>query len=223
MYEKLSGKNFTDLEGIEDIDILLYCSFVCSTGMKITLDAFNLMLEDEKFAKDLFNKWDKIGRYLEQFQKDETPSEGEGKQGDEPHISLTHAANTLIFDFGLDADYVLNKMDLWELELLFKGAEEQYHNAMEDKRLWAYLNMLPNVDKKHSHSFTPQKMLEFPWEKKVNRAKAEKELQREKKNIDRIIGMNIDDLLNGKGRTDNSLGREGSREDGQDNGGTRED
>lgn len=205
MFEKMTGKDFTDFADLEDIDTLMYCSFVCSTGIKITLDAFNIMLEDERFAKGLADKWEKIGNYLEQFKGKEEPADQENK--DKTHYSLTTAINTLIFDYGLDADYVLNKMDLWEIEVLFKGAEEHYHNSMEDKRLWAYIGMLPNVDKKHSQNFTPQKMLEFPWEKSKNKKAAEDRLEKEKARIASTVGMNIQELINnGKRRTDDSIG-----------------
>ena len=212
MFERMTGKDFTDFTDIEDIDILMYCSFVCSTGLKITLTAFNMMLEDKKFSKELAGKWEKIGKYMDQFRAMEpsTPSEG---NADKKSLNLTAAINTLIFDYGLDADYVLNKMDLWEIEVLFKGAEEHYHNQMEDKRLWAYIGLLPNIDKKHSNNFTPRKMMEFPWEKERMKAEAEANLAKEKQRMVSTVGMNIDDLLNGKGRTDTGTGSAGHGED----------
>lgn len=204
MFERMTGKDFTDFNDLEDVDILMYCSFVCSTGIKITLDAFNLMLEDQSFAKNLAEKWERTGQYLKQFQ--ETHGEPTDQGQEKTHFSLTAAVNTLIFDYGVDADYVLNKMDLWEIEVLFKGAEEHYYNQMEDKRLWAYIGMLPHVDKKHSKTFTPQKMLEFPWEKKNNKKAAEDNLEKERERISATVGMSIEDIINGKRRTDTRIG-----------------
>ena len=210
MFEKLTGRHFTGIsDSPEDIDMLIYCAFVCSTGIQMTKSAFDYMIgADKKLMDDISYKFEKMSEFELQFKTNEQNEETEQTEH-KVDFSLTEAMNTLIFDYGMDADYVLNKMDLWEVECLFKGAEEHFHTQMEDKRLWAYVNMLPHIDKKHSKSFTPMKLMEFPWEKKENKEKAEKLLEQEKKNMQNIIGKSIDEIIaNGKRRTDDRTGSE---------------
>lgn len=210
MFERISGKNFTGIsDSLEDIDLLIYCAFVCSTGIQMTKHTFDIMVgADQKLMNEIAYRFEKMNEFSLQFKQNDKPTEEGGE--DKTDFSLTEAMNTLIFDYGLDADYVLNKMDLWEVECLFKGAEEHFHAQMEDKRLWAYINMLPHIDKKHARSFTPSKMMEFPWEKEKNKENAARQLEIEKEKMKNIIGLNIDEIIgNGKGRTDDSTGREG--------------
>lgn len=211
MYERISGKNFTGIsDDIEDIDMLIYCAFVCSTNIMMTKQAFDTMIaSDDKLMEDIAYKFARMNEFSMQFSRKKDQETGGGEENVD--FSITDAMNTLIFDYGLDADYVLNKMDLWEIECLYKGAEEHFHNQMEDKRLWAYINMLPHIDKKHARTFTPSKMMEFPWEKEKNKENAARQLEIEKEKMKNIIGLNIDEIIaNGKRGIDDSAGSTGA-------------
>ncbi len=214
MFERLTGKNFTGIsDDPEDIETLVYCAFVCSTGILMTRSSFDYMINsDEKLLQHITHQIENLNKFSMQFKKTDMFTENEqgGTNEQDVDFSLTDAMNTLIFDYGLDIDYVLNKMDMWEVECLYRGAQEHFRNQMEDKRLWAYISMLPHIDKKHAKSFTPSKMMEFPWEKERNRKEQERKLEIEKKKMDNIIGLNIDEIIaNGKRGTDDSTGREG--------------
>ena len=70
--------------------------------------------------------------------------------------------------------------------------------------------MLPHIDKKHARSFTPSKMMEFPWERERNKENAARQLEIEKEKMKNIIGLNIDEIIaNGKRGTDDSAGSTG--------------
>lgn len=194
MYEKLSGKQFSIMQDEESVTLFMYCVFVCSTEMKITFPVFCTMLEKKKFATNIGRQFKRIFGYVQQFKTDQKEGEQEDGNDSVSGVSMTDYINTLVFDYGIGIDYVMNKMELWELEALYNAAEAHMHTQMEDKRLWAYLQMLPNFDKKH-RNLTPEKFLPFPWEKEDHKNKVEKELERETKISKGIIGMNINNLL----------------------------
>ena len=209
MYEAMSGKKYLQMDVAEDMAKLMYCSFVCSTGQKITFEVFVEMLNDKKFCAKLNNRWKHIADYMQQFKSatDNDSEETEEKEG----TSLTEMVNALIFHYGIDINYVMEKMDIWEITTLYKGAGAEERATMVDKRLWAFLQLLPNIDPKKAHSFTPEKFLPFAWEQAEIKEKAENNLKSEVGRMRRTIGLNIDDILsgkvnNGEGRTDDNTG-----------------
>lgn len=191
MYEKLSGNKFYSVNGVEDVPLLMYCIFVCSTGLKITRNVFNTMLEGKKFNRWIEGEFLRLSEFFNQFNKPGQTEENTSADQEDVEFSMTDAINSLIFDYGLDMDYVLNKMEPWEIELYFKGAVEHYHKDMEDKRLWAYLNFLPNVDKKHSKNMSVEKFMPFPWTEEAHKKQLEKDLEKETKAAKKIIGMKL--------------------------------
>lgn len=198
MYEKMTGKPFSLMENEEDIKIFMYCVFVCSTDLRITFPVFCNMLERKKFASKIEIEFKRIWGFEQQFpHKADEPQESGETVGKE--LKMTDYINTLVFDYGLSIDYCMNTMDLWELEALYEAAESHMHTDMEDKRLWAYIQMLPHLDKKHKN-MTPEEFLPFPWNKKEKQKKRENELNNEANRAKVVLGMDLDTLL-GKDQT----------------------
>ena len=192
MYEKLSGKSFSYFNAEEDIIQFMYCVFVCSTDVKITLEVFTSMLENKKFASKIEREFKRIWGYFTQFKGNGTGRVEENSG--ETELSITNYINTLVFQYNVSIDYCMNKMEIWELEALYQAAAEQMHSSMEEKRLWAFVQMMPNFDKKH-RNITPDKFLPFPWEKENHQKKVEKELETETEKSKGILGMNLSELL----------------------------
>lgn len=195
MYERLSGKKFLEIAEAVDILQMMYCAFVCSTGSRIEWEVFIDMMGDKKFNNRMNREWKHIAGFIAEFNSNREKNSESGDTKEEQSIS--EVICQLIFHYGIDIDYVMNKMDIWEMETLLKGAEQETRMSMEDKRFWSYLSFLPNVDKKHASTFTPQKFLPFPWEKE--------------KKLDEKTAKAALDFLNryGKRRNDNSPQREG--------------
>ena len=193
MYEKLTGNVFQELNTLEEIQAFMYCVFVCSTDIKITYEVFLTMLEHKRFADHITREFKRMWGYIQQFQPQKKEEAGSGET--ESEISMTNYINTLVLDYGIDIDYAMNHMEMWEIEQLYEAATSYMHTTMEDKRLWAYIQMLPNFDKKH-RNITVEKFLPFPWEKETNKKKAEKELAAETQRAKSIIGADINALFN---------------------------
>lgn len=189
MYEALSGNNFSASASKEDMFILMYCAFVCSTGYEISIEAFQEMLEDEKFAKKLDRDLARLQRFSEQFKAENVSKEDKSGGKNVNEVSITEMADKLIFAYGIDPEYVLNKMQLWELTHFLKGAESHYKERMEEQRMWTFLQVAPQIDLKKCKS--PEKYLPLPWEKEDKRKRQEKELEKETARAKQTLGMEI--------------------------------
>lgn len=190
MFEALSGKKFSSaLKDQADLLILMYCAFVCSTGIEISMDAFADMLENEKFSKKLTRDLKRLQRFTEQFQGKNVEESDNNKPENVEEVSITEMVDKLIFYYGVDAKYVLEDMQLWELNHFMKGAEDQYKEKMEEQRLWTFLQVAPQIDLKKCKS--PEKFLPLPWDEKDRKTKKNKELEAETEKAKNTIGMEI--------------------------------
>lgn len=194
MFEHLANKSFYDFTD-EDVVTLLYCVFVCSNNIEYKLSTFNYLLEDERVAKWFGEKFIGLMDYIKQFpQKEE--EDGEVKNGRQETPYISDLASMLIINYGVDAKWVMEDMELWQVDNLFKTAEEKTKSHYEEERLWSYLSILPHVDGKKLNK--PDKLLPFPWEKEDKKKNAEKDLKNNEYAIKHTIGMSIEDILHGK-------------------------
>ncbi len=207
MYELMTGKSYYGMDQ-GDLLHLLYCAYVCSEGTQITYDAFQTMIQNERFAMRLGSDMRRLESFSLQFNRQEEVKEdgGKKKDGDEKLPTVGDIVNVLTFRYGLSIEYLMD-MDLWQLTWLLKGASQEYENEMEDKRFWTYMQMSPHIDLKKVKS--PEKLLPFPWEKDKNRKKVQSDVERESK-FKATFGMTLD-LRKEKpeedgGRTDDSVG-----------------
>lgn len=197
MYEKLTGAVFSDIMDQEQTVIFMYSIFVCSTDLKITFDTFCTMLEGKNFSNKINKEFKRLWGYTQQFQKaPKKPSESIEETSADTKTTMTEYVNTLVLDYGLDINYIMLHMEFWEIEGLYNAAVSHMQATMEDKRLWAYIQMLPNFDKKH-RNMTPEEFLPFPWNTKERKIKREKELEAETARAKNIIGMDIRAILGG--------------------------
>lgn len=193
MYETLSNKKFSTVAlSLEDTVLLMYCSFVCSTGLEIDMQAFSVMLENKDLSNRLTRGLKRMERFLSQFSKEGEEGEKKTDGEEKEEFSITDMVNRLIFGYGVSADYVMNQMELWELNNFFDGAEKQYKEAIEEKRLWTFLQVAPQIDLKKCKN--PDQFFPLPWTEKRRKEQLQKELERETKASKNILGstLNID-------------------------------
>lgn len=189
MYESMTGNKFSKaMSEPEEMLPIMYCAFVCSTGIEISLGAFVEMLDDPKFSKKINGDLDRLRKFTEQFKSEKCDGEGE-KNPENVDISISDMADKLIFYYGVDARYVMNDMQLWELNHFLSGAEEQYKSRMEEQRMWTFLQVAPNIDLKKCKS--PEKFLPFPWDEKDRKQRKDEQLRNETARAKSTIGMTI--------------------------------
>lgn len=168
LYEEMSGKSFYEVDG-EDIMLLVYCALVVNNDMAITKNHFDIIMKNEKIARELMTKCQSEMDFIQQFTKnysntefakDETPKDNK----------ISDIVHMIILQNNLDINYVMYEMRLWELAPLIKAIEEKAKADMVEKRFWSYLNICPHIDSKKIKG--PEDVLPFPWEKENKKEKA---------------------------------------------------
>lgn len=194
LFEHMTGKSFFKLEQ-EDLLKLMYCIVVVNNPeLCMTYPVFEILCQDKKVMKWLVRRYEEIMEFEAQFKlKEETPQadNAENKEDDEEEVeySIAAMAGTLIVEYGLDPDYVMYRMGIWELNNLFKAAETKKRNELTEQRLWTFLQISPHIDLKKIK--TPEKLLPFPWEKGMAKKRAENDLKKKATQISKVIGMKL--------------------------------
>lgn len=156
--EMLLKKPFISVDFTDTAQVIpfLYCCAISNCDLIITLQEFEELCTNPKILAKLLKAFRKEADQIAQFQ-----NFAESKEDGEPRF-IKHTVSTLILAGGLDPDYVLNKMDITLLPMLFEAMNRRDQQAMEQNRLWTYLSMLPHIDAKKLKS--PQDLYPFPWE-----------------------------------------------------------
>lgn len=171
LFERMVNHSFMRMSEEEMIKFI-YCIFITSNSLNITFDGFMFMWEDAKFAQWLTNKVDDLMGYIKQFKSDFQDKE-ETKEDSEP-VKLTKAITYLAAN-GIDYQYLVNEMQLWELDGLLEAVQDRKKEELELDRLWTYVGISPLIDSKKVKN--PQALIKFPWEKEAKNKKAMDDLK----------------------------------------------
>lgn len=165
LYEAITGKSFFDFseDNMEDMFKVLYCSFVANNDLKMTLGTFLKLLEDKEVQKWLLYEYDKIGKFNTQFSSKSKDGQDNAENKTEDKLKARDIAGFLIVRCGMDADYVYDRMNFFEIEDYMRAFEAEQKDNLERERLWTYLTISPQIDGKKIKS--PEDMLKFSWEK----------------------------------------------------------
>lgn len=161
LYEEMSGKSFYEVGG-EDIMLLIYCSLVVNNDLSITKNHFDIIMKNEKIARELMTKCQSELDFIQQFIKTDDKVKQETEEVEKDN-KVSNVVNMILLQNNLDINYVMYEMRLWELAPLIKTIEEKTKVDMVEKRFWAYLNICPHIDSKKIKG--PEDILPFPWEK----------------------------------------------------------
>ena len=204
-YEALTGKPFLKIETPDDVQHLFYCSLVLNNEDFSTMeyDVFQYLMADEEVVEWMSNEYVKIGNYLAQFKTNigdfEDEEEGKDKEEDDKTFYMLEAVSGLIVKMGLDPDYVMYRMEEWEISYYYKMMRDMDRVRLTEERLWTYLQVLPHVGKKLG---SPEKLLPFPWENNDKKRQLEVE-----KNTAAAVAF-LTRQRNGERSTDNRTGQE---------------
>lgn len=164
-YEFMTGKHFFSNDmNEEDMIHLLYSMLVVNNpSYDISYSVFKIMLEDERVLAWAFREGKNVKKKMENMfgQKGKNNTEETDKQTD---ISVTDIATYLVVQHHMDINYVMFKMDLWEISAYISAANKDSQFKLENDRLWTYLTILPQIDGKKMKS--PQQLIKFSWEEK---------------------------------------------------------
>lgn len=170
LFEKLTARSFSsiDLQDEDDAQVLIYClQRNTSNGSRLPLELWRSTLKSEAVRAEYYRV---LGLAIEELGEVSIGiTKGNSEEADalgvtyEDAPTFTSIASMLIISGGLDAGYVMDQLELWELPALLKGLEQRTRERMEHSRLFTWLIMLPHLSRDAADS--PEKILPFPWEK----------------------------------------------------------
>lgn len=165
LFEKLTARSFAsfDIKDGENIPELIYCLQRCeSGGSSMPFDTWCSVLDSEEVALSLLSRLECTLENLAPL----TPSvNSEGQDDDSEGLDFTTIASMIIVEGGVDASYVMDRMELWEIPAILNAIHNRKKETLEYKRLFSWMVMLPHISKESACS--PEKLLPFPWEVEV--------------------------------------------------------
>ena len=162
LFEKLTARSFAsfDIKDGEGIPELIYCLQRCERGgISMPFEAWRSVLDSEEVALGLLSRLEATLEHLAPL----TPSvNSEGQDSDSEGLDFTTIASMIIVEGGVDAGYVMDRMELWEIPAILDAIHNRKKEMLEYKRLFSWMVMLPHISKESACS--PDKLLPFPWE-----------------------------------------------------------
>lgn len=186
LFEKMVGHSFFDLRD-DETPQLIYCVVRANNKFNYAFNVFMGMFENKRFSETVITGFTNIFELMQQLMPNniEQPKGGE-QQEEKESVMVSDLASRLIAVVGVDAHYVMDEMELWEIEDIFKAFEQKERNRMEENRLWTYFTLLPNITKKN---FKPSDMIQFPWEKSEQEKAAQSNFKKHEDIIRGVLGI----------------------------------
>ena len=172
LFEQLRGKSFLAIDD-EDMEYILYAMFVTSNSLKLSKPAFDIIMQDASMVRwmsDEYHKQMKFDGQLSFYNRVNdagvTKEEIDEARHNEPD-TISSIAGSLIAR-GMDADYVMNQMELWEIDMYNNAFNDINKETLERERLFTWISMMPHLDKKSAAKLKhPSDLIAFPWDKDV--------------------------------------------------------
>ena len=187
-YEKLTGTSFYEFNENNLIELLYSIYLINNPDKPMTLDVFRLLLDREEIAVFFLKKFADCSEVIKQIIEKQDDSNS-SKGGDDEIKTITDYITTLIIEYGMDANYVMYKMGIWELKPLFEAIETKVKKDMVNQRFWTFMNVMPHIDTKKVK--TPDDFIPFEWGKSNKKERKHKELDNNVIAAKNLFGSNI--------------------------------
>lgn len=168
-FEKFTGRSFYQLEQtLEDLGVLIYCVLLAhpeNQANKTYEDSkefitqhfaeYAVLLEKQTLVTNQFVG--KLAHLVEDTTQDSSTAEPV-----EP-IFITKILPMLTQGCNLDIHYVLDEMNLDDIDMYVEYYVNEERKKMVETRSWVYLLIAPHIDSKKIKG--PEDLMEFSWEK----------------------------------------------------------
>ena len=163
-FENLTGKSFNEFDytNADDVMKLLYCVVLSNNPESFTYEEFLEVSKNKKISKEITDKFNKEIKIIELFTSKEIPKETTVEPTEKVTIFIKDIVALLIVSAGIDANFVMNEMNINDIPLYMSAYNNKVKEQMESSRLWTYLSILPHIDSSKINS--PSKFYSFPWE-----------------------------------------------------------
>ena len=170
-WERLRGRGFHtfNIDDREDLAALLYVT--SGQDGSCTLESFtrvmgsNAMLHRREMSR-VSMSWQVLGQWSARV----VPKDGSSDDTDRGEAQTVAVEAYALIAAGADADYVLEKLPLWELPALAKAYAEQgkveaerFKSSCEVWRMMAYVSVAPHV--KRGSLKGARSLWSYPWDK----------------------------------------------------------
>lgn len=191
-YELITNKSFYSLDYYDEKDVLtfIYSIVISNNNVIMTFDEFNEIIKNKKLYNELIKQFEKLNNFNNQFnlisELDNNTTEENNKV-----IYFKDIISTLILKCNLSIDYVMNDMTIQEIEILLKKYDEVRKEELEEKRLFTYLTVLPQIDGRKFNS--PAKFYPFFWEEEDIKKDTLENIEKNKEMLNEFMneGMNF--------------------------------
>ena len=177
-FEQLVNKSFDEINfQSDDLYKLMYCIILENNDEKFTYDEFLELLNNKKIAKEVSTKFSKIWDISKQFsikKEIEKETKTDEKADEKKVIFIQDIASILIVNAGLDANYVLNEMEIINIPIYLKALNNKINNEenilklnLTYNRLNTWYNIIAQVGTDKINK--PSKLYSFSWESEIEK------------------------------------------------------
>ena len=195
-FERMTNISFLDLEDKPDFVFhLLYCCLIShpENNFRMTFEAATnefFPKYAEQLITDFASEMEILNQFTKEIKKENDSSTNDSSTSspkEKENIFLSSLIPILIMNCHLDPNFVLNDMDYTDTELYLNFSVEKYHQEMEDKRFWTYIQLSPNLSSK-SGIKDASDLITFTWEKDKKKEEAERKMKEDR---DKLIKYGI--------------------------------
>ena len=209
-WERLSGRSFAAFDAASEDDVVMLLYVTSGQDGSYTLDEYRRVYERSRHVMTSeVERMRRAGKVMAQFAAGVAPAGGTDDEaaGGDGSARLADAAYALIAD-GMDAEYLLERLPLWELRPLAEAFaarrqadDEKMKSAMTVWRLMAYWSVVPHV--KRGAVKSPEALFRFPWEAEAGKVDGKKAIDEHGEEFMRLMsegGGRWAELAAGKGK-----------------------
>jgi len=163
-FEQFTNKSFNEIDytNTDDLLKLMYCIVLSNNPEVFTYDEFLEVINNKKISKEIVDKFNTELELMKQFSNKENEEIDENNSTNKEIIYIKDIASLLIISAGLDINYIMNEMNIYDIGLYIKAYNNRIKEQMESRRLWCYLSIIPHIDSSKINN--PAKFYPFPWE-----------------------------------------------------------
>ena len=135
-FEQFTNKSFNEIDytNTDDLMKLLYCIVLSNNTESFTYDEFIELSNSKKISKEISDKFNKEIKIIELFASKEVKEETT-EQTEKGTLYIKDIVALLIVNTGIDANYVMNEMNINDISLYMTAYNNKVKEQMESSRL----------------------------------------------------------------------------------------
>lgn len=179
--EYTDGKSIQEIKGLKDTLTLFYCSLKAYNDFEYSFEQFLDLIEDDNNAGVVEQLTKMFIDSVSRVKKKELVESSE--HASEP-VPIKRLYAIAVAKCGVSPEYFLDSMTSYELNALLEYSDEVERNEWEKIRMMCFYSVAPHATDKR---LTPQKIMPFGWDDKIERVVKEIDIDNDKNRIDELL------------------------------------